>query len=357
MNNQPAHKAGIQRRFVFLKLKFVLVSLITIHVAFAESIDIGIFESTTNSDQIDIRIRPDFNIAENQTITAILYTVRWDEPSVEISTQYIYPFFVSPQGTAIQFNDHYYQLFAAVPMISIAMNANSEYTVSSFTFTNGDCANFEIIEDDWTQGHNGNVYLEFLGEDVTGIIYEPIVEFGSNGGIVTGGGTIQAGESTGNLLLSGQNGFVNFWQKRLDGDSWTIIDATAGLVTYNEVPSTTGVWEYRCAVQNDDCPEAYSQIAQVVVIDSIATTIITESINDVIEISCYGNSIYLINQGSERVEGELVVINLLGQKIFSKHISTLEFCQIDVKLSGIVLIIFKEELSGRVFTEKTMIND
>ena len=57
------------------------------------------------------------------------------------------------------------------------MNANEEYLISTFTYTNGECVNFEIIEDEWTQANNGNVYFEFMGVEVTGIIYEPLVFF------------------------------------------------------------------------------------------------------------------------------------------------------------------------------------
>ena len=45
--------------------------------AHADQIDIGISESTTIPGQIDIKIRPDFDIYEPQTITALLYTIRF----------------------------------------------------------------------------------------------------------------------------------------------------------------------------------------------------------------------------------------------------------------------------------------
>ena len=135
-------------------------------------IDIGIFKSTSVPKKIEIRIRPDFNISSIQTLTGILYTVRWDDPTISITTQNIFPFFVAPQGSPVLYNGHYYQVFAAVPMIAMAMNANQEYLASSFTFTNGDCSTFEIIEDEWTQANNGNVYLELVGTEVTGIIYQ-----------------------------------------------------------------------------------------------------------------------------------------------------------------------------------------
>lgn len=79
----------------------------------------------------------------------------------------------------------------------------------------------------------------------------------SVGGNVTGTSTnICEGESTGTLTLSGQTGSVLQWQKRLNGGSWLDIIHTA--TTYSEVPSSSGLWEYRALVQNQSAPAEFS---------------------------------------------------------------------------------------------------
>ncbi|MCD4732599.1 MAG: hypothetical protein K8R74_18515, partial [Bacteroidales bacterium] len=250
----------------FYLLLFVFFTFNTI---FANQIDIGIFESQTVPDQIEVKIRPDFNIQANETVTAILYTVRWDDPSISITTQYIYPFFVAPQGSPVEYNGYYYQVFAAVPMIAIPMNALEEYLVSSFTYTDGECANFEIIEDEWTQSNNGNVYLEFIGVEVTGIIYEPDVNFGSTGGFISGNDTISLGNSTGPLNLSLYNGNILTWQRKINDGDWSDIPGTTGLDVFEETPTGTGLWKYRVKVQYNSCPEVFSDSLELIVVTTI----------------------------------------------------------------------------------------
>jgi hypothetical protein len=224
-----------------------------------DQIDIGIFESTTVSNNIEIKIRPDFNISSIQTVTAILYTVRWNNPFVSISVQYIFPFFIAPQGTPVLHNGYYYQVFAAAPLNPLAMTANQEYVISSFTHTNGSCAHFEIIEDDWTAVNNGNFYIEFLGTEKTGVIYQPGLFLGSVGGHISGNDTIYKGEPTGDMILSGFSGNVNTWQRKISDGPWQDIAGTAGLTVYSEIPETAGTFSYRAAIAKGLCPEAYSE--------------------------------------------------------------------------------------------------
>lgn len=338
------------------KIIICLMLVVFVHTLFAESIDIGIFESTVTSGQIDIKIRPDFDIAEDETITAILYTIRWNDPLIMISTEFIFPFFIAPQGAPVEHNGYYYQIFAAVPVNSQAMLANEEYIASSFTYTNGECSHFEIIEDDWTLANNGNVYFEFLGEDVTGIIYEPLVEFGSAGGIVEGGGTINLGESTGTLTLSAYVGNINIWQRRLNEGTWSDITLTSGLVNYSETPSSAGLWEYRCAVQEAACPVDYSEAVQVIVLDTIVSTWKAIELKGYkIDIYCDGNDIHLKGPYLKSLEGELMVYNLLGQKIFEKNISEIKTYTANLDFHGIHIVTYFDESTNKLYKEKILL--
>jgi len=235
----------------------------------ANQIDIGIFEALTPPKKIEVRIRPDFNISSIQTITAILYTVRWDDPSVTITTQYIYPFFVTPQGAPVLNNGYYYQVFASLPMNAVAMNANQEYLISSFTYTNGTCANFEVIENEWTLLHNGDVYLELIGLEVTGIIYRSDVLLGSIGGNLTGNDTVYLGNSTGTMTLSNYNGSIVTWQRKVNEGSWENIPGTTGIAFYSEIPSALGDCYYRAYIQKGTCPTVYSDILHLAVVAEI----------------------------------------------------------------------------------------
>ena len=257
--------------------KFILILIITFiaQISFSQygNIDIAIYESATPN-KIEVKIRPDFQISPIETITGILYTVRWADPTITMTTvDYIYPYFVAPQNWA-DTNGYHYQVFAAVPFNPPpgGINPGQEVLISSFDFTGGSCGSFEIIVDEWTNAVNGNVYLEFLGTEVTGIIYEPIANLGSEGGFVDGGGTINLGENTGILTLTDYSTTIIKWEKRLNSGTWTDIPGTAGLVTYSEIPSLPGVWEYRAEVQRASCPVDYAEPAVVIVLGSTQWT-------------------------------------------------------------------------------------
>ncbi len=85
----------------------------------------------------------------------------------------------------------------------------------------------------------------------------------SQGGIVSGGGTICPQTPTPLMVLSGYNGTILRWQKRLNGTSWT--DINNNLNTYSEIPLLSGVWDYRAEVQNGVCTPVISAMATVTV--------------------------------------------------------------------------------------------
>ncbi len=145
------------------------------HWSYADRIDIGIFESSTPG-KIEVRIRPDFTIYGTQTITGILYTLRWTDGTIVITTlDNIAPFGVAFDGPPVLDEGYYYQKFWAVPMspVGTPIPAGTERIISSFSYTGSDGAFFEIINDEWTGANNGDVYLELGGFDYTGIIYSP----------------------------------------------------------------------------------------------------------------------------------------------------------------------------------------
>jgi hypothetical protein len=266
-SDKPEGKSGNVASFksIWMIVMFLCLS----HYLFAEQIDIAIFKSETPN-EAEIKIMPDFQINANQTISAILYTVRWEDPSVTIEPEYIFPYFIPFSGDTVHYNGYVYQVFAATPMIAVGDDIlpGEEVLVSSFTFTGNNCGFFEIIENDWTQANNADYYIELLGSDKTGIIYNAIINYGSVGGFVEGGGNILLGENTGSLALNDHIGAVLHWQKQLNSGAWENIEGTSSLIAYSEVPSEAGTWNYRAVVQSNDCPPEYSEPATVVVISA-----------------------------------------------------------------------------------------
>lgn len=233
----------------------------------AASIDIGIFEAEENN-KVEIRLKPDFEINTNQTISSILYTLKWDDPSVSFSLNYIFPYLVIADGDAVYHNGYVYQVFVAIPMnpVGETILPGDEMIVSAFTYTGGDCTFFEIAMDDWTAANNGDYYCALQGTDVTGIIYESILRYGSYGGEVIGGGDIYLAQNTGLMQLNDHFGHVEHWQRRFENGDWENISGTTGLTEYNETPAEAGLWQYRVAIKHNNCPVAYSTKTSVLVL-------------------------------------------------------------------------------------------
>ena len=83
------------------------------------------------------------------------------------------------------------------------------------------------------------------------------VDANTVGGWISGSSTpICEGSSTGTFTLNGSTGSVTRWEKRLNSGSWSAISNT--LITYTEIPSSGGIWEYRALVQSGSCPAMYS---------------------------------------------------------------------------------------------------
>ncbi len=123
------------------------------------------------------------------------------------------------------------------------------------------------IEVDW--GTEGGRLCVFANTPCGSQSYCIIVEVTDApvGGAVTGGGTIDLGDPTPTLTLSGHSGTIDRWQRRLDGGSWADISHTA--TTYSETPISAGIWDYRAVIAGAGCPDAFSDYATVTVESSV----------------------------------------------------------------------------------------
>lgn len=141
-------------------------------------IDIGIFQSS-DPNTIDIKVRPNFLIESDpaQVISDIRYTIKWADPLISLTDIPKFPFHVSAQGSPEPHDGHYYQVYSSQPMIpyDFDIGPGEEVIIASFEYSGNELDFFEIARDEWTDENNGGFFIEFNGEDVTGIIYQRVV--------------------------------------------------------------------------------------------------------------------------------------------------------------------------------------
>ncbi len=142
------------------------------------TVDIGLFNSTTVPNQVEVKVRPNFT-STTAALTNIQFTIRWDAAaSVGISAgSPLFPYLLAPasSGTSGGYN---YQSFASVPGQVVNWVAGNEYTVLTFTYNT--CTGFELAPatDAWVQLNNGVYYVEMFTAqlDHTGNFYNtPLV--------------------------------------------------------------------------------------------------------------------------------------------------------------------------------------
>ncbi len=109
---------------------------------------------------------------------------------------------------------------------------------------------------------NGSCNLEYSGYTVVDVSANSI------GGQVINGSAFCFGGSTNTLTLVSNTGAVQYWQKRVNSGTWSVIENTTS--SYSEIPASAGTWEYRAAVKNGYCALVYSQPAVVTVYPSPA---------------------------------------------------------------------------------------
>jgi len=252
----------------FLKNIF-LFSVILLSPSFLtaqEVIDAGIFEDSGGT-VFTIKARPAYTIS-GLALTNAQLTIRWEETSgVTGLTWQGTSIGLMPQGGVITENGYHYQVYGSFGGGTLNWAAGNEYTILTIAPDNPDvdCAKFEIALDDWTASHNGDLYFEVVGADRTGVRYRPYLNYGSEGGSVDGDSSIYLGESTGLMTLQNYSGDILGWQRNANQQGWLDIANTAGMASYEEIPSPDGLYRYRTAVQLGDCPVAYSTAATVTV--------------------------------------------------------------------------------------------
>ncbi len=153
-------------------------------------------------------------------------------------------------------------------MSPLALDDGTTFVNLGFLYKSGNgILTFNNTDNDGQDCEYADQNFEPLNDMPTAAFYfNGLIVDGENGGTVSGGTTINNGESTGALSLSGQVGTVLKWQRQFNGGGYYDIPSTAGLTVYSEVPSAIGTWDYRAVTKYNGCNESYSSPATVTVL-------------------------------------------------------------------------------------------
>lgn len=151
---------------------FAMALLLSSHMLMAQQIDLGIFSPVAN--QIELKIRPDFDITGDDFISELRYTVRWADPTLVITNLTAFaPYDIIASGAPELFDGYYYQTFIGNPLVQVGIPiaAGTEVLVSSFEYTAAPGAYVELINPPYPPFSNRDFYAEWNGQDRTGIFY------------------------------------------------------------------------------------------------------------------------------------------------------------------------------------------
>ena len=99
------------------------------------------------------------------------------------------------------------------------------------------------------------------------------------GDISIANGLINIGESTGDLILTGNKGSILYWEAKNNSLAWEQIIGSEDSQIIQHFPKKTGVYYYRAKVQNGFCKEIYTDEVMLLVNSNISTPVTSVSLN------------------------------------------------------------------------------
>ncbi len=180
-------RAIMKRRLFGTKL---IVSIALLFSGFSliaqgpSQVDLGIFLSSTPAHQVEIRMKPTYDIISSDLLSEIKYTIYWTEPSITVTPGAgIVPFNMAPlplpYSGPVLIGGKYYFTFSSFPNVPIGSNitAGTEVVIATFTATTGVAANIYLVNDEVTGDplNNWDYFYEIGGSDRTGIFYQDTV--------------------------------------------------------------------------------------------------------------------------------------------------------------------------------------
>jgi len=135
------------------------------------------------------------------------------------------------------------------------------------------------------------------------------------GEIVMPKDTILMGNSTGTMQLQSYKGTILNWERQINSEGWTVIDRTAS--TYSQILDTLGLYTYRVKVQMGTCPEVYSSVGEICVLNNSSLSQVTLA-NDM---KVYPNPASKVLNITSSYQGnvQLRLVNMAGQEIMNEQ--------------------------------------
>ncbi len=136
----------------------------------SQGIDIAVYN--TSCGKFDVTLKSDVNISDN-SISNIQFTIKWPANTVNL-LNFSSNYGVELQGNFFIENDTNFAIFVSATPIPINWSAESEYTILSFAHDQLGTGTTDFIIDtsEWASLNNGSFYVELLGTDRTGMVYQ-----------------------------------------------------------------------------------------------------------------------------------------------------------------------------------------
>ena len=168
----------MKRSILFLPFLLLAVLLTSNLVAQNPLIDAALYTvNAPDCNQLEVRYRPTLDI-NNANHSAGIFTVRFPSSLggtlTVVSSPYGYTF-AGPVGNA---NGYDYYRFQFVQSYFITLSAGVESVAATLEYSAGAVTDdFELITGDpWTTANNGDYYIELLGLELTGVLYDAVVD-------------------------------------------------------------------------------------------------------------------------------------------------------------------------------------
>ncbi len=161
-----AMKTGAKHLFV------ILVLLFSGHMLMAQQVDLGIFPSG-NPNEMEIRMRPDFEIQPTDLMSNIVFTIRYpDGLGITIDPSSPFPYELE-LGHGDVDGGFFYQTFDAdhSNLFGATISPGDQVVILTFEYTNAVADDFELTNEADFPGEDTDYYFEINALDRTGIFY------------------------------------------------------------------------------------------------------------------------------------------------------------------------------------------
>lgn len=126
--------------------------------------------------------------------------------------------------------------------------------------------------------------------------------------------TIALSSSTGTLRLVSYRGDIVDWERQINESTWESLNNTN--VTFSETPDSVALYSYRVKVQISTCPEAYSDVQSIYVMDYSSLKDVENDLD--VTVSPNPASSYIMIQSPDKRAESISITNILGQEVYTE---------------------------------------